>query len=232
MDRSLDPLDAAVIVFVVACAGFGLLVSALVHFEVVDRILPLWPLFLAVSAVAWMTLDVWSPPSASPGPQVIRLVAFVCVEALAAAPMVALGWELAGPATVVGAALAAGATCAGLVVFALLKPTTYLEPIDPLIALGIMGLVVATVGLGLGLPLRLVWAVPLLGLTATIALREIASVAGFGPDQHVAGGTRLFACGAVLFAQLLHYFVSMARADDLVWLLLVRALGGADVAVS
>jgi len=199
-----------------------MLVAGLIGFEVVHGVLTLWPLFLAASVVGWATIDAWSPLSARPWRQVGALAAFVCVEALAVTPLVAVGWEVAGARAILGAVLATGATCMGLTVFALLKPTTYLEPIDPFVVLGIMGLAVSMVGIGLGLSVGLVWAVPLIAVSGTLALDQIASVTAFGPGQHIAGGTRLFACASLLFAELVYYFVSMTRGDDMLQTLFVR----------
>jgi hypothetical protein len=230
MTRPFDPFGAAVLVCGVALGSLAMLVAGLVGFELVHGVMALWPVFLAASAVAWLTIDAWSPLSARPWRQVGALVAFVCVEALALTPLVAVGWEVAGARAILGAVLATGATCAGLTVFALMKPTTYLEPIDPLVVLGVMGLAVSMVGIGLGLPIGLVWAVPLIAVTGTLALDQIASVAVFGPGQHIAGGTRLFGCASVLFAELVYYFVSMTRGEDLLRTLFVRLAAGAAAA--
>lgn len=231
MERPLDPFDAAMLVGVVASGCFAMLIAGLVHFEIVHGVVALWPVFLAGSAVAWLTIDGWSPLSARPLRQVACLAAFVCIEALAITPLVAIGLEVAGVRAILGAALATGTICAGLSLFALMKPTTYLEPIDPLVVLGVTGLAVSMVGIGLGLPIGLVWAAPLIAVTGTLALDQIAGVAGFGPGQHLAGGTRLFACASVLFAELVYYFVSMTRGEDLLWRRFVRFVAGIDIAV-
>ncbi len=225
---SLDPYDAAVLVCVVASGVFGLLIAMIVRHELVHGLIGLWPVLLALSGVAWITVDTWAPCAVSRRRQIMSLVAFVCVQGLAVAPLVAVGWEVAGPRAVLGAALATGTMFAGLVVFALAKPTTYLEPIDPLVVLVLMALSVLAVGIGLGLPLGLLWATPVVAITGVMALDQTAAVAAYTKrGEGVAGGTRLFICVTVLFADFLYYFVAMAKTERSLWEPFIRLV--ADV---
>ncbi len=216
--RKLDPFDAAVLVCVSASGAFGLLIAAIVRAQIADFLLPVWPILLALSAIGWITIDRWSPRHASRWRQLAGLAVFVCIEALAAAPIAAIGWEVAGARAVLGAGLATGATFAGLVVFALVKPTSDVEPTDPLVILALITTALVVAGVGLGLPLGIVWAAPLIGITSVFVLSEIANVAVHtGRGEATTGGTRLFACVGVLFGEFLYYFVSMADAQDSLW---------------
>lgn len=213
-----DPFDRAVLVNAAASTVFGGLIVTVLRLDLVHAIVGLWPVFLALSAIAWLMIDTWSPREAPPRRQLVALAAFVGLEALAVAPLVALGWELAGSTPILGAAMATAMTFAALAVFALLKPTTYLEPIDPLIVVGLLAAIVLLVGLGLGLPLGLVWATTFIGVTAVLALDQIAKEAVHARAGEVtASATRLFACVSVLFAEFVYYFAAMVRPEGLLW---------------
>lgn len=219
----LDPFDAAVITCLVASIAFALLIAGFVRWELVQGLLGLWPLFLALSGIAWLTIDAWAPMKASPLRQVGGLAAFVAVEALASAPLVAVGWEVAGPRAILGAAAVTGMTFAALAVFSIIKPTTYLEPIDPLVVLLVIVFSIVLVGLGLHIPIGLVWATPLVGVTGVLALDQTAKVFAYtDAGQWAAGGTRLFACVSVLFAEFIYYFVSMVRGEECLWDCFIR----------
>jgi hypothetical protein len=91
--------------------------------------------------------------------------------------------------------------------------------------LGIIVFATLTARIGLKLPVALVWASPLIGVTGVLALDQIAKVAAYtGPGESVAGGTRLFACVSVLFAEFVYYFVSAARGEGFLWDLFIGSL--------
>lgn len=198
------------LVCVVATIGYAGLAAAAVWSELVHAIIPWWPLFAAASLLGWISLDVWSPRQAGPARQVAALVAFVGLQVLATSPLVAMGLELGGPRVIAGAGIVTLAVFAALTVFALAKPTTYLEPIDPLVVLAILVGVTVIVALGLHLPARFAWGAAAIGLTGIFVLREISNTFAYvGPGEHVAGGTHLFACISVLFAELVYYFTAL-----------------------
>ena len=213
----LDPFDAAVLVCLIASTVFGLVIAVVVHFEVGHAVLVLWPVLLALSGVAWMTIEMWVPTDASLRRQALGLLALVAVQALAAAPIVALGWEVAGGHPVLASAGATGLVFAGLCVFAIIKPATEVEPIDPLVVLALVVFATLMMGLGLGLPVRFVVAAPVVAVTGILALGEISKVAAYGTGAAVAGGARLFSCVSVLFGEFLYYFVSLTRGDAWLW---------------
>jgi hypothetical protein len=211
--RRLDPFDASMLVCLGASVAFAGLTALASASELVHGVALVWPLVVAASALAWLLLDVWCPLRPMAVRTVVALVVYVGVEVLVAAPMVALARELAGLRIVAGASLVAAIVFAALTVFALIKPTTYLEPVDLFVVIAVLVIATVLVGLGLHLPLRFGWGAAAIGLTGIWVLREIANTFAYvSPGEHVAGGTRLFACLSVLFIELLYDFTKLAQA--------------------
>ncbi|MCH9687290.1 MAG: hypothetical protein K0V04_38000, partial [Deltaproteobacteria bacterium] len=213
----LDPFDAALVVGVLAAAAFAGMLMVIAHYTLLDYLAGIWLICAVLSGAAWLTLGTWTPRSSRTGGLLV-LVAFIVIEAIALAPLVLVGWDVAGPRAVLGAGMATGMVFAGLVLTALLKPTTELEPIDTLTVFGMLVTGVVVTGVGLGLPLRLLWATPLLFVTGVLALHLVARVAASSPrEDALSGGTVLFGCMSVLFAELTHYFTTMVRPDVDLW---------------
>ncbi len=201
-------------VCVVAVAVFGLLVAAVVGIEALHRAYLVWPLFLALSAVGWATIDSWAPTDAPALRMAAALLGFVTIEALAVAPVVDAAWDVAGPCSVIGAGIATGMLFAGLVTRALLKPATELEVVDLLVAPGLVMAATFLAALAVGLPLRLAPMSGLIGLSGLLALGEIGRVFSYvRAGQGWAGGARLFACVTLLFAELVVHFGTVVRGD-------------------
>lgn len=210
----LEPFDASLLVCVVAVAVFGLLVAVLTGTESMHRAYLVWPLFLALSAVGWATIDTWAPTDAPALRMAPALLGFVTIEALAVAPLVDTAWDVGGPRSVLGAGIATGVLFAGLVTRALLKPTTELQVVDLLVAPGLVMAATFFAAVAVGLPLRLAPMSGLIGLSGLFALREISSVFSYvGAGQAWAGGARLFACVTLLFAELVVHFGTAVHGD-------------------
>lgn len=212
--RRLDPFDASMMTCLLAVTVFGLLVALVVGTETLHRAYMLWPLLLALSAVGWATIDRWAPTGASALRMVPTLLGFIALEAFAVAPLVDSALDVAGPNAVLGATIASGLLFAALVTRALLKPTTELQLVDLLLAPALVMTATFFAALVLGLPLRLAPMSGLIGLTGVLVLREIGKVFSYvGPGHAWAGGARLFACAALLFAQLVAHFGTVVYGD-------------------
>lgn len=91
---------------------------------------------------------------------------------------------------------------------------------------GLTAFALLMAAIGLGLPVGLVWAAPLITVTGVLVLDQTAKVATYvRRGQAAAGGTRLFGCLSLLFAEFVYYFVSMVRGESPLWELFIHFVG-------
>ncbi len=134
----IPPLEAALAVFAAAALGLGAWMLWLIRVEIGASLLPWWPLLAGLNFVAWVTQDSWAPWEASRPRSVATLVLFVALLPVALLPLAALAWEVGGATLVAGAALAALLCVVAMVVLALLKPTSELQPVDVVVLIGVV----------------------------------------------------------------------------------------------
>lgn len=194
---------------------FAGLLAAAIYSQITAVLIGMWPVFLALAAVSWLTIDRWAALEKPSAVRLLHFGAFIFIQMGAALPFVAVAWEVA-PRLVLGASVASLASFAGLFVFALRKPTTYLEPVDPFIVAGITTFVNLVAMLALGLRFDLVVVAPLIALTGIMVLSTICNVVNYvGEGEHVGGGLHLFAAAAVLFNEFMVVFISHGGAAEM-----------------
>ncbi|MGB1015974.1 MAG: hypothetical protein ACPG4T_17690 [Nannocystaceae bacterium] len=204
-----------------ALGGVGLWVALLLAItgsDVIDNILPFWPLWFGLSIVASVTADSWTPTHASIPSKLLAFIAFVAIQALGTAP-IALSVYAAGEAGYIFAwAWMSGLCASGIIGYAVIKQTFEIEPIDALAALLITVSSVFVITVCYGLDPGFVVASPIFALPNLMLMHSVGNVMlSDGQGRSTAGSLHLISA-AVFVANELGFFMAQWGPRIVEWL--------------
>ena len=190
-------------ILLLAVVAFAAATAVLADADIASSILGWWPLVAGAAGLSWLSVEAWSPRGGSVPWQVIALMAFVAIQALAAAPLAFILADSLGPAAIRAWITMSAACFFGLVGYGVFKPTYEVTPTDASVTLAITVGAVALAVVVFDLPFGNVVGAGLVALVNIVLLDRIGDALMLdGPGRGFAAATRLFGCGAVIAGEL------------------------------